>query len=716
MRGLAYAFTVKRFRESRAPATIARLLRSDRALVRRRRAALLALVRLAVCLHCGIVSIQLAQAVESSAASIAEAPGLDTSEASLESQRREFLQAERALRRGRREQYLLLRERLRHYPLYPYLVYAELLPRLASADAGEVNAFIGEWHETPLSDRVRVRWLELLARRGEWSEYARLYRPVRQTRLQCLYLRALLETGRVDAAMERAPELWLVGTSQPEACDPAFEAWIRAGGVTRERAWQRVRLAFEAGQPGLARYLRRFLSVEDRQLLEKWLSVNARPERVTSAVEAGAEREIVEDILVYGVHRLARRNPDLAVTAWNSLQAQFPFTDEARNAVLTRLALAYAYRHRPEAEQWFERLPEEGLGPRAAQWRVLDGLRRRDWPGVLEAIEGLDVEHRTRPRWEYWRARALDELGMAQSAEAVFRGLANGRGYYSFLAADNLDQVYELSDRPLPFTDAELTDLANRPAARRAHELYRLARRTQARREWRLLTEELEDRDLARAAKLAANWGWHGRAILTLGRTSYRDDLALRFPLAYHKEILRFSSAREIEPAWLFAVVRQESAFMPDARSHAGALGLMQIMPDTARVLTRSSTAGPVTRDQLLDVETSLSLGSGYLRQLLDRLDQHPALAAAAYNAGKHRVDRWRPSGEALPADIWIETVPFTETREYLKRVMAYTVIYEWRLGLEPQRLSQRLVPVRPRSQRVDARAQSRAAPLRSGG
>lgn len=356
-------------------------------------------IGLAACVLCSVAFLQPVHAAKAASASAGDAMALGaTGLASLERKRRDFLRAEQALGRGDHHRYLQLRQHLRDYPLYPYLVYADLTRRLATAEPREVHAFIRDWRETPLPWQLRVQWLRLLAKREQWSEYVRDYRPTSEPHLQCAYLRALLETGQVEAAMQRVPELWTVGKSQPKACDAAFEAWIRSGGVARERAWQRVRLAMEAGRPQLARYLRRFLSEPDRQLVQAWLRVRARPERVAEAADLDGDRKIVEDILVYGVARLARRNPDAAATAWSALQPRFSFSAAARDEIYRRLALAYAYQQRPEAEHWFAQLPEQEMSGRIAEWRVLNRLRHADWPAVLDRLERLDAEQRAQPR------------------------------------------------------------------------------------------------------------------------------------------------------------------------------------------------------------------------------------------------------------------------------------------------------------------------------
>jgi soluble lytic murein transglycosylase len=301
-------------------------------------------------------------------------------------------------------------------------------------------------------------------------------------------------------------------------------------------------------------------------------------------------------------------------------------------------------------------------------------------------------------RWSYWTGRALESLGWHDDADTLYAELARERSYYGFLAADRIDADYQLNHRTLEYNDHELRLLAAQSGAMRARELFSLGRTVDARREWRMFTRGMSGDALARAAKLAYNWGWHGRAIMTVARTSHLDDLEMRFPLAYHDRVLEQARDKRLNPAWVYAIVRQESAFIADARSPAGAIGLMQIMPGTGRIIGRSLDKPLKNRRQLYDADVSLEFGSTYLRSLLDQLDEHPVLAAAAYNAGPHRVERWRPAEQTISADLWIENVPYRETREYLRRVVAYTTIYEQRLGRESARLSARLAPIPARA------------------
>jgi len=616
-------------------------------------------------------------------------------------QRSRFLQAESALKKRDIQRFRELKEALESYPLYPYLEFADLSRRLGAAGNDEIETFLDRYAETPLAWRLRNAWLKLLARRGQWEKFLEIYAPSRDATMQCQWLRALINANQADKAMPRVEALWLVGRSQPPACDPVFKAWRSAGYLSRDLIWQRIALAVRAGRPALATYLAGFLDADERALAREWLRVREQPSRVIQVARMDYDPEIVEALLLYGIERLAKRDPERAASTWELLRTRFAFTGKTVAYVHRRIGLSYAFAHKAQALYWLNAIPESQMDDRAREWRILSSMQHGEWPQALEHIlavsEREDSASSSSQRWRYWMARSLESLGWQDDADSIYGELARERSYYGFLAADRIGSDYQLNNQTLEYSDHELRLVAAQPGAMRARELYSLGHTVDARREWRMFTQGMTSEALARAAKLAHDWGWHGRAIMTVARTSYLDDLEMRFPLAYHDRVLAQAKAQRLDPAWVYAIVRQESAFMADARSPAGALGLMQIMPGTGRKIGRTLDKPLRNRQQLYDADVSLEFGSTYLRILLDQLDENPVLAAAAYNAGPHRVERWRPQEQTIAADLWIENIPYRETREYLRRVIAYTTIYEQRLGHETVRLSARLAPIQAR-------------------
>ncbi|HEC15747.1 MAG TPA: murein transglycosylase [Sedimenticola sp.] len=615
----------------------------------------------------------------------------------LPGQRADFKAAEQALARGDLGRYQRLKSSLRDYPLYPYLEYRELRRRLHRHKSSRIESFLTRYADTPLAGLLRNAWLDHLARRGRWQGYLAFYRPSGKTERQCHYLRALMETGREREALQQVEPLWLHGRSQPRACDPVFAAWREAGLLTEELVWRRIQLAMDAHQTRLARYLRRFLPKDQHIWLDRWLRVHRKPQRILSAKDFSGRHPYRNSILLHGIRRFARKDATAAHHAWRLLQERHAFTPEQRLQAERTLAFALIRDKHPDTLTYLARIrPAEG-DLALAEARIRAALQARNWTRALAWLSELPEAERMSEGWRYWRGRALEALGRAGEAARIYRQLARERSYYGFLAADRQGSPYHLANIPLRINDPALKkQLANLPAIRRAEELHALGRLVEARREWEAITRDMNHEELRAAAKLAQGWGWHDRAIFSLARTGYWDDLDLRFPLAYRSQIETQAGAHRLDSAWIFAVLRQESAFIRDARSHAGAIGLMQLMPRTARQLSTRLNGRSLrsVKSLLLQPDANIELGARYLRRILDKLDQHPVLATAAYNAGPYRVKKWLPD-EDVPADLWVETIPFKETRSYLQRVFAYTIIYEQQLGLKPTRLRHRMPPVK---------------------
>ena len=609
-------------------------------------------------------------------------------------QRLEFKAAQRALTEGRTAQFHRAKQGLVDYPLYPYLEYWELRSNLSHAKADTVRRFLARYKDVPISTRLRSAWLKRLADGGRWAEFARFYTTPASTTKHCQYLRSLLSTGRRAQALDQVRALWLVGKSQPKACDPVFAAWRKAGRLSADLVWQRIHLAMDAGRPGLARYLTRYLGPTETSWVEIWRQVHKKPSLVLAHSRLARKHPVRNYIVLYGVARMARRDSAAALDAWRELQARYRFSLAETARAESAIALAMARQGHPKALRYLAALPHNAAHQTIREQRILLALGREDWTDALTWLNALPQEERKSEQWLYWRARAEQQSGDAVAAGKLYAELAVHRSYYGFLAADRLGIAYSFNHGPLSVSEMELAELEDLPGIVRARELLALGRLVDARREWRHITTAMTETDLLGAAKLAHTWGWHDQVIFTLGRTRHRDDLIARFPLAFRAPVERHAQYQQIEPAWVFAVMRQESAFIADARSRAGALGLMQIMPATAEQVARSLKIPYRGTATILTADTNIRLGTAYLRKMLNRLHNHPVLATAAYNAGPHRVLKWLPKQDAMPADLWIEKVPFRETRKYLRRVLAYTIIYQQRLGLEPTSLHQRLRPI----------------------
>jgi len=611
---------------------------------------------------------------------------------SLSTQRADFLAAEKAISKGQVSRYRKLTASLKEYPLYPYLEYKELRRSLHKQKDKRIQQFLTHYADTPLASLLRNAWLNHLAKRGRWKTYLKFYKPSLSVTRECYHLRALYKNGKKQEAFDKAGTLWLYKKSRPKACDPVFKAWQSAGMQTESLTWQRIQLAMDARQTSLARYLRNFLPKSEQKWVDRWLIVHRKPQLILSSKTFIQEHPYRNAILLHGIKRLARRDATAALHAWKLLKNRYTFTNEERPKIESTLAFALMRNKHPGTLTFLAEIEPAADDDTLREARIRAALDAHDWSTALIWLSALPEHQRSSEGWMYWRARSMEELYRTAEAKQIYTQVARERSYYGFLAADRLGINYHLANIPLQVDASLQKKLMAKGAIARAKELHTLGRLVQARREWEAITKDMNQDELQAAAKLAESWGWHDRAIFSLARTEYWDDLDLRFPIKYKTDIEKQANTNKLDIAWVFAVVRQESAFIHDARSGAGALGLMQLMPRTAREVSRRLHGRSLRSlsSLLLKPKLNIQLGSAYLGQVFNRLNQHQVLATAAYNAGPHRVKKWLPE-EDMSADLWVETVPFKETRLYLQRVLSYTVIYEQQLGQKPMRLEYRM-------------------------
>jgi len=620
-------------------------------------------------------------------------------------ERDDFLAAEEALKSGDLQVFEDLASDLRDYPLYPYLRFESLRRDLGMDRAKEVEQFLDDFEDTPLAPRLRRAWLNRLAAVPEWGDYARLYRPDGSTDRKCHYLRALIETGRSTEALPQIEPLW---RSLPKACDPVLDAWMEAGRLTEDLVWARIALAIDAGQTRLARYLDRFLHPGERIWLDRWLALRDNPEGAVELSGIPESHPQRARILAYGLKRLSEVSPERGGEALRLLEKRGELPEHLIQASAAAVGFALAERGDARGLDYLDRLPANSGNLPLQERRLRLALALGDWPRVAAWVEAMPDGQLKSEHWVYWQARALDIAHRADDARRLYQEAAKERSLWGFLAAERVDLPYPLESRPVSAAPERIAFIEQSPAARRIAELGALGRDLDVRREWRHLSRNLEPEDLKAAAVVACRRGWPDQAIFTLARSGYWDDLVLRFPLLHREEVTSQAIATGLDEAWIYAILRQESAFNPGAVSHAGAVGLMQLMPATARsVASALGRPGP-RRSELLDPQHNITLGSVYLAEMQSRFGDHPALAAAAYNAGPHRVERWLPE-EPMDADVWVATIPFAETRGYVRRVLAYRVIYHRRLGTTVEPLSELMKPISQLTDRVGLIADAQA-------
>lgn len=617
-----------------------------------------------------------------SKAEFSRGPGYQPNpEVSRYKQRKQYQDIIYWIKTGQHSRYLKAKDQLKSYPLYPYLEYTDKIYRLSRQSPDSISAFMKQYSDTPLANQLLQNWLFSLAKRGQWQLFLDHYDAERATRSNsCFYGYALYRQGRVPEALDQAQKLWLVDFSQPDECDSIFKVWREDGGLNPEYAWQRYSLALQANKIELAKYLTRFLHRDDKKYASSFQLVHRRPANIQRFDQFDSQDAKIREIVLHGIKRLARVKPDQALESLRRYESIHAFDADD-------LTATYVYVGKQIARTEDEKNQIEGLPvdlrdhPDLTEARIRMALRKGNQHQALLLIGLLPAEMQEQTGWRYWRARIL--MASSNPAERtigdkLLSDLADSRSFYGFMAADHLAQDYNFDDVPSRVTTQEVSTLEGTPGIQRALELLTLKERTRARREWNFATRDFSAAKNRIAARVASKWGWYKPAIQSLIAAKDWNDLEYRFPIAYPAEFISNARVADIPVYWSFAVARQESAFMPDAKSPKGAYGLMQLLPSTARLMARRAGVSLKSNRQLTDPSLNIQLGSEYLGSMLRRYENNRILASAAYNAGPRNVDSWLNPELAL--DVWIETIPFSETRNYVQNVLLFSTIYGRRL------------------------------------
>ncbi len=606
-------------------------------------------------------------------------------------QRTAFVSAERLIDSGARAAAEPLLAGLADYPLWPYLEAQWLGDFSATADRERLR-FLDQWGDTPPGRALRRKWLTALAGRNDWTTFRAAYADLGDTTLACQYRQALLTAGETALALEGIEDIWISAKSQPEACDPVFAAWRERGGFTARRIWARLRLATEAGAGGLANYLAGLVPAAEQNRARAWAAVAADPARIVDpAIHEAAGTDIGELALI-GLDRWSRQNSLAAASGLARVRNRIDLPADGLRELENQIAVFHAARDAPGATQRLVAIPVAERDESVWDWGTRLHLRHRDWSGVLSWLEAMPEALAQAPRWRYWRARAQEQLGRGGDASAAYRQLADTRDYYGVLSAQRVGHVPAYVSAPLVADPERVARFAALPEAQRARELLALDRPWLARQEWMLITDGIDHADDWRAvAALADAWNWPDRSIVAMAKAGEWDDLGRRFPTPYRDALEPAASSTGLPLPWVYALTRQESLFQRDARSSAGATGLMQLLPGTGQHIAGRMGVAWRGNGGLTDPGYNVQLGTGYLAQTLSGLN-HPLLATAGYNAGPARARQWQPS-TPQPADLWVELIPYSETRDYVKRIVEYTAVYAHQLGT-PVDLDWLLAPI----------------------
>jgi soluble lytic murein transglycosylase len=585
----------------------------------------------------------------------------------------------------------------RDHVLGQYVEYWNLRLSLDGQPVEAVKDFLDRYQGTYLAERLRADWLRALARAAQWdtlqAERPGLVNEDAET--ACYGLFARFRQGDLTTLDELRP-YWMQARELPEGCVPLADRAIQDGRYLSGEVWDRARVLSDAGQVGALKRTLGYLPQGEEADAKTVDLIHANPQRVLDKVLLDLNKRVGRELYALALGRLARRDVALAQGYFTApIQAKFPPAERAH--AFAQLALPAARNHLPEAVGWYAQSSEASLSDEHLAWRVRAALRARNWAEVKRAVDAMGPSQRSDPAWMYWHGRALRELGFGDEARVLFGLIAGQHHFYGNLAAEELGQRFATIGKPHATTPEELKAVAGDLGMQRALALYRLEMRSDAMREWNWTTRTWDDAALLAAAELARRHQIWDRAINTADRTVDLHNFWLRYLAPYRELFAEGAKATNLEESWVLGLTRQESRFISHARSHAGAAGLMQLMPATARLMAKEIGLKSFSPANVTAPEVNIQLGTGYLRKVLDELDGHPVLASAAYNAGPGRAQRWR-ADRPLEGAIYAETIPFNETRDYVKRVFSNTMYYAAVLGGERKTLKARLGVIPPRN------------------
>jgi soluble lytic murein transglycosylase len=610
----------------------------------------------------------------------------------LEQQRAAFRDAYAAAELGNWEPAAERRALLQKYVLWPDLRAAYLRTAAGGINDAEIAAFLARYGTLKPARELRYRHALRLAadgRLGGYLEiYERFYQGLGVARLDCLAVNAEILRGNGKRVAGRAMDLWLTGYSQADECDPVFD-YLRGAGLLDEKAYrQRFELALSARQYSLARFLARSIDEQAFADADQWLKAQNRSATFLDSEAENPDAAAHRKRVLFALEQISYADARLADEYWQAIRDRRAFSPLEAAGMSRHVALWLARQHEPDAARRLRELPDEIAEVEVARWLVRTSLKQRAWDDVIAGIRSIPAEERDAEEWQYWLAIALLQNGDEAGARNILETLAAGRSYYSFLAADELELPYAFAHAALTPDARVMAGLEGREPFIRARELFHVGLESRGRSEWDEAVSLLGPAEKAQAALLAHGWGWHSRAIATVAASGDFDDLELRYPMAYQEEFRNSSQAARVPHSWAYGVARSESLFMPDIRSSAGAVGIMQLMPATGRRTADDLNYPWQGLATLTDPSSNIRLGTTYLAAMLEKFAYNRVAATAAYNAGPSRVEKWLPESGQEDARIWIENIPYNETRDYVRRVILSDAIFNWRLTGRTQRLT----------------------------
>ncbi|MEM9604351.1 MAG: transglycosylase SLT domain-containing protein [Pseudomonadota bacterium] len=598
-------------------------------------------------------------------------------------QRAAFQAALDALRAGDRATFFAEEARIRNYVLHPHLRFELAMDTVSRSPWPEARAAVLRFAKAERDSELAVALVRSARRRlrdaADWQGVLDSADWPSARPMPCLELRARVALGR-QTVLSDVDRLRWTARHWPADCEAAFNALLAQNAVSGADLWARLATLMDRGRLDAARQFFPRLSNADDALLQLWIDGHTAPAAHIDNPLIHANTTFNRNMARHFMSRWARRDPVAATRHIASLIRDGRYDRDTHMAMLRTVAIRAAVDYHPGALKLLAAIPDDSHTAKTRAWWVRSALRATDWSAVVAGVDAMPAPQRHDGAWRYWRAHALIELGRGEAGRAVLAELAGTRSYYGFLAADRLGLTYQLEQSPMPRDPDLRTALQARADVQQAREYWVLGLDAWAQRTWQRLARELEPAAFAELVTVTHDWGWHDRALAGNARTPYSADLTLRFPFAFSDSVAKHAQAQRLDPSWVYATARRESGFRPAVRSGVGAVGLMQLMPATARAV--AAARGESGAGDLTNPGRNIQLGTHYLAQLRERFKGSVALTTAGYNAGPSRIKRWTRDnwvgGGPAETARWVETLPIDETRNYVQAVMAYATVYDW--------------------------------------
>ena len=576
-----------------------------------------------------------------------------------------------------------------HYILAPYADYWLMLLNLEDADNQTVTDFINNYSDYPFADRLRGEYLKKLGKKQDWENFAAEVSnyQLEDNAVACYAAESSAVLGDASV-LESAKSLWMQPKEQAANCANLYDRMQAADILTEDDIFERLRLALEDSRIALAKSIikrSKTFVVSQSILIDKAYS---SPSAVLAQKSVTFKTRLGRELNLFALNRLAKTNSQQALSAFNKVADLFQ--PEDRHYFYGRLAWYAAQRHEPEAQQWFKRANDTALNKEQLAWFARAALRDKNWDEVLVATAKMQPDQAAEGAWRYWKARALKAKNQTLEANTLFAKLSTERHFYGWLAQEEVDGAMSAPLSTHNVTEEEVDEIANSEAFQRVDALQRVDLRWEAKSEWAHASIDFDDKQLLAAAEFAQRKKWYDLAIITADKTTELHDFALRYPTPYRDLIKDAAAENVVDEAWVYGITRQESRFMHYAKSGVGAAGLMQLMPATAKWIAGRAGVDGYHHGMIHELNTNIALGTYYMGYTKDLMNGQETMATAAYNAGPSRAKKWM-AATPLEGAIYAETIPFSETRLYVLKVMANAHLYAPRLGLKSMPLKQRL-------------------------